>query len=240
MTEYRWSDDQKRWGPFILSRDNSGPAFYIGTSYWNGTVFHKLLITVFGWTFIVLLPVLRVPAYRIGFKYCNDAAFFHYGRYIDFSDTNHEKLWWIPWKRMEHVRHTYMDLRGNPIVDVYGVNWINDGSYEVFEQIKDVIPKKVFNFRDFDGEELQATTHIEEREWRVGMGWWKTLRLFKKPDIQRYLEIQFSGEVGPKKGSWKGGTIGHSITMLKGETVDQVFARYCEKHNLTLLTSQAD
>jgi hypothetical protein len=38
---------------------------------------------------------------------------------------------------------------------------------------------------------------------------------------------------GPK-GSWKGGTVGHSIAMLPGELHGAAFARYCEQHEMTL------
>lgn len=43
------------------------------------------------------------------------------------------------------------------------------------------------------------------------------------------LDLRFSEEVGPQKGSWKGGTIGTGCDMLPGETPEQAFRRYCEK-----------
>jgi hypothetical protein len=87
-------------------------------------------------------------------------------------------------------------------------------------------------FNDFDGEVITATTHIEEREWRFGTGWFAWLSLFRRPRIIRSLDIRFSAEVGPRKGSWKGGTMGHSIEMLPGELHRGAFQRYAAKHNL--------
>lgn len=36
-----------------------------------------------------------------------------------------------------------------------------------------------------------------------------------------------------RKGSWKGGTIGHSIEMPPGELHADAFRRYCAEHNMT-------
>jgi hypothetical protein len=95
----------------------------------------------------------------------------------------------------------------------------------------------VFSFKDFDGEELTARTTIEEREWRFGVGWFKWLSLFRKPKISRYLEIAFSGETGERKGSWKGGTIGHSTEMRSGELHESAFRRYCAEHDMTFVAA---
>lgn len=94
-------------------------------------------------------------------------------------------------------------------------------------------PSASFDFLDFDGELITAKTHIEEREWRFGEGRFKWLSLFRKPMIRRSLDIDFSKETGRRKGSWKGGTVGHSIDMLPGELHEAAFRRYCAKHDMT-------
>jgi hypothetical protein len=47
--------------------------------------------------------------------------------------------------------------------------------------------------------------------------------------------MRFSSEVGERKGSWKGGTIGHSITLLPNELHEAGFRRYCEKEGLKFI-----
>ena len=47
--------------------------------------------------------------------------------------------------------------------------------------------------------------------------------------IRRSLDLEFSGETGPEKGSWKGGTVGTGIEMLPGELHEAAFRRYCQK-----------
>lgn len=72
-------------------------------------------------------------------------------------------------------------------------------------------------------------------EWRFGVGWFAWLSLFRKPKISRDLEIAFSGETGKRKGSWKGGTIGHSTEMRSGELHESAFRRYCAENNMTFI-----
>ena len=81
-----------------------------------------------------------------------------------------------------------------------------------------------------------ARTLIEEREWRLGEGWFKWLSLFRGPKISRSLDIRFSGETGRRKGSWKGGTTGHSIQLkFLGELHETAFRRYCAAHEMTFV-----
>jgi hypothetical protein len=46
------------------------------------------------------------------------------------------------------------------------------------------------------------------------------------------LDIRFSEETGRRKGSWKGGTLGHGIDMLPGELHEAAFRRYCATHEM--------
>ena len=128
------------------------------------------------------------------------------------------KGWFLPFTSWRHVRHSYYDLDGKLFE-------IESGD------LREQVPKMQFWFEDYDGEIILATTHIEEREWRLGERAWKFLSLFAKPKIRRTLEIQFSSEVGRAKGSWKGGTIGHGIDMLPGELHRRAFRRYCEQEH---------
>lgn len=130
-----------------------------------------------------------------------------------------------PWKEWCHVRHSFYDMDGDLFCNV-SANW------KEREQQKTACPVLRFRFADFDGEEIVASTRIEEREWRLGTGWCKWLSLIRKPRINRSLDMSFSSEVGERKGSWKGGTIGHSIQMLPGELHEAAFRRYCRQEGL--------
>lgn len=159
-------------------------------------------------------------------------------------DSTTDKSWgcFLPWTEWRHVRHSYYGLSGEFIAEApeWGFR-LGLGSYEDFQKVKDSVPKMLFRFKDFDGEEIMATTFIEEREWHAGAGWFKWLSWFRKPIIQRTLSLEFSSEVGKRKGSWKGGTLGHSIEMERGRGGEfyeghlSAFLRYCTENELTFV-----
>jgi hypothetical protein len=151
-----------------------------------------------------------------------------YGTYTHDSSTTKSWSKHLPWKQWEHVRTSIYAPTGEHFcTEVRGAG----ADFREWLKKEDECPKVHFGFEDFDGEMIVATCMIEEREWRKGTGWFKWLRLFAKPKILRSLDLKFSAEVGPEKGSWKGGTIGHGIDMLTGETPRQAFERYCSKEH---------
>jgi hypothetical protein len=173
-----------------------------------------------------------------GFTIVDNAVHLHYGRQSHDISTEQSKCWFIPWLQWRHVRRSLYDVDGKHFWTeperkprALGEPW----GYEAVRAAQDACPSMTFNFRDFDGDHLTAKTRIEEREWRLGEGWFKWLSAFAKPRIRRSLDISFSGETGKRKGSWKGGTLGHSIEMTPGELHHSAFRRYCEAHEMTFL-----
>ena len=68
-----------------------------------------------------------------------------------------------------------------------------------------------------------VTATIGEERWVIGrryihrLGWPKTRK--------GAIDVQFSGEVGERSGSWKGGTVGCGYDMLPGETPGECLRR---------------
>lgn len=155
------------------------------------------------------------------------------GRQTDDSSTEQRWSKFLPWTQWRHVRRSLYGLNGEHYwtepetrLPLGGEDW------EAKRAIEDACPSRSFAFKDYDGEALTARTHIEEREWCFGTGWFKWLSAFRRPKIRRSLDIRFSGETGKRKGSWKGGTLGHGIEMLPGELHEAAFRRYCAKHEM--------
>ncbi|CAG9255937.1 hypothetical protein [Paraburkholderia caribensis] len=150
-------------------------------------------------------------------------------------DSTTTKSWCahLPWTQWRYIRTSYHGLDGEHLRTFPERRGL--GAFDDEYAFEKTVPKRTFRFRDYDGEEIEATTHIEEREWRFGEGWFKWLSLFRRAKVRRSLDIAFSKEVGRKKGSWKGGTIGHSIEMRDGELHVDAFARYCIEHNLEII-----
>ena len=71
-----------------------------------------------------------------------------------------------------------------------------------------------YNFTDkYDGEIIPTTIYVEEREWRPK--WLQFTSLFSEK--RRTIDVHFSKEVGKRKGSWKGGTIGCNYQLNRKE-----------------------
>jgi hypothetical protein len=62
-------------------------------------------------------------------------------------------------------------------------------------------------------QEVLATVKVEEREWR--RKWLMRIPLFNL--VRRSIDIDFSEELGERRGSWKGGTLGCGWDLKKGE-----------------------
>lgn len=145
-----------------------------------------------------------------------------------------EQRWscFLPWTEWRHVRHSLYGLNGELI-------WSGGEKHpydEFCEMREQVVPKVAFSLKDFDGEDIAATTFIEEREWHRGEGWFKWLAWFFAPKVRRSLDISFDKETGPRKGSWKGGTMGCGIDMNQGELHEAAFRRYCQDHNMIFIS----
>lgn len=161
----------------------------------------------------------------------------NYGR--STMDSSTEKRWgcFLPWTMWRHVRISYYGLNGEEI----GTIWddaermkVGSNKFDAQRDLEALTPKQrfTFTFTDFDGEPLIATTHIEEREWRRGQGWFKWMSWFWRPHTRRTLSIEFSGETGKRKGSWKGGTVGSGIDMRPDDTHLTAFIRYCRENQM--------
>lgn len=169
-----------------------------------------------------------------GFCLSGELFTLYFGIQPGDSRRDQDWSWFLPWTQWRFIRfslyqpdgtHFYTQLEserrgaGKDGMDTFREQWA----------AQEAVGKRQFTFHDYDGELITATTHIEEREWRFGDKWCSWLGYLRKPKIVRSLAINFSSEVGPEKGSWKGGALGHGIDMLRGENPEQAFRRYCEK-----------
>jgi hypothetical protein len=175
---------------------------------------------------------------EFGFICSNGHLSVKLGRQTMDSSTTQDWGCFLPWRSWRHVRHSFYGLNGEHVATLpdTGKSYrLGFGRFERERAIADATPTVAFEFADFDGERLIATTRIEEREWRLGEGHFKWLSIFRRPKVDRSLDIRFSGETGKRKGSWKGGTIGHSISMRPGELHEAAFRRYCAENSMKFI-----
>lgn len=87
-----------------------------------------------------------------------------------------------------------------------------------------------FTFLDYDKEEITATGKLVRRVYSYGnqnsVTRW-IMKFFRKPIDNIYLEMEFHKELGPNKGSYKGGVTGQGCKLLPDELPEDGFVRYC-------------
>lgn len=258
----RWSDHDHYWGPFTYARQDRYRPLSImlgsGDDEYPGC---DLRFSGFGHTLIVALPRVIRPWKRkvvakgwdadtiarlgrdwyydvhereYGFTYVDGHLSVAYGRQTNDSSTEQRCGWFAPWTQWRQLEERLYDADGKlwrARKRRRGDNRFLEGWRDWYEVTK-ACPTVKYQFMDFDGEEGVATLRIEETDSALGTGWFKWLGLFKRR-TKRSLDIQFSIETGERKGSWKGGTIGHGIKMEPGELHESAFRRYCEEHKMT-------
>lgn len=169
--------------------------------------------------------------FRKNYGFCLSDGFLQifYGAQTHSDVDTKSKSWFLPWTQWRFVRATYY----TPKFEVHYQDIASTKSQRRntdWEKIESC-PTVDFEIEDYDGEKIVASTKVIEREWRFGTGYFKWLSWFRKAKVIRSLDINFSSEVGPEKGSWKGGTIGHGIDMLPGETHESAMKRYCDQEH---------
>lgn len=252
-------DKDHYFGPFTFTpRDSKKFAIMLGSGDSDDYPGCRLRLSVWKWTLILALPPIIKP-HRVwkefttmnvepgrstgywdthereyGFTISEGYISFRYGPQTQEWPGEASKGFFFPWTCWRMVRHSLYNVQGQHFAD-YPEHQKFLETYDQRQALKAECGTVNFDFLDYDGEQLVARTRIEEREWRWGEGRWKWLSLFRRPKISRYLEINFSGETGKRKGSWKGGTIGHSIEMLPGELHEAAFMRYCLQNDMKYL-----
>lgn len=150
-----------------------------------------------------------------GFNYHDDTIWIYIGGGGNFEGgkkwQTFEMPWALNWYRTSILLNDEVwehEFKGKKRKDFYKRYWDN---------------KKWFirsNYMD-DGVLVGAKITMSEREWRRKGLMFTTL--FNK--VRRTIDVSFDKEVGPGKGSWKGGTIGTSYEIKAGEYLGDCLKR---------------
>lgn len=209
---------------------------------------NSIVIYMFGWIVRLNLPQIIKP-YRefvdtSKYDWSKNGGYWQtYGKEYGFSlsddgffqiylgaqthDSSTTKSWCkhLPWTQWRHVRNTVYDKNMNIVFEEKDGK--RDKTLDKYEIVKSM-DKAKFQIKDFDNEFINAEVHIEQRQWRFGEGWFKWLSIFRKDMLRTNIEINLDKEMGPEKGSWKGGTVGLSFDMQKDELIKDAFIRWCD------------
>jgi hypothetical protein len=252
----RLTENDKRLGPLVFGRTNWNPwRVVFSTGDDDEDQGNSLTIYAFGWVIQMVLPKIMQPhrikhmaqtwdaatVARMGrnwyyetfpreYGFCLSDGFLQLflGRQTHDSVTTQSWCCHLPWTQWRFHRFSLYDLEGALFWDQYEI-YEGIEKFMVQREWQEKVPSITFEIQDYDGKRILAKTHIQQREYKFGEGRFKWLSLFRPTKICRSLDIAFDAEVGPEKGSWKGGTVGSGIDMLPGELHEQAFRRYCEE-----------
>lgn len=256
----RWSDNDHHFGPFTYASGDYQSVSIVLDSGHGDYPGCCLRLRAFRRTLIIELPAIIKPwrkwvdcshyqwatgpdagywaehSREYGFAYSDGFLQVFLGAQTDDSTTTKNWCKHLPWTQWRFCRHSYYGLKGELLRE-----WVeprrrkrDGGGIDRFKEqweFKEAMPKAVFEVEDYDGQRVIATTLIEQRDYTFGEGAFQWLRFFRRKRSHRSLDISFSAEVGPEKGSWKGGMVGHGIDMLPGELHEDAFRRYCEQEH---------
>lgn len=265
----RWSDHDRYVGPFTYAHEPRYRKFTVMLGSGDGDDYPgcRIRLSVAAHTLILALPAVikpwrrwreikteptrsqmigqgRKPGYwdtherEYGFSFFEDALHLHFGEQTHEWPGGKSKVFFYPWRERRRVRHSIYDTEGRHFADLPGWGAKHPNGWAARKALEDACPVARFEFDDFDGERIVATCRVEECEWRRGSGLFRLLYLGRN-EISRSLDLHFSSEVGKRKGSWKGGTVGHSCDIAPGETPEGAFRRYCHAQGLTFVGSVA-
>ena len=128
----------------------------------------------------------------------------YFGKDLDEDDNGkdyHFSLIRLPWYK-EMFEHTVL-IKGDWITLPLVIRL--DGNYKTYEALMDKSDKTTYTFSAY-GKKIKATCHAEQ--YRASVYWFpKWLKeLFYK--VEKFIEIDFSDDIGKGRGSWKGGILG--------------------------------
>lgn len=165
---------------------------------------------------------------QYGITYFERSLHVHWGR---------TKVYWLPWD-WKIVRHDLLHMDGSLYYrNSYPIKKRSYSWYEVLEMKESPFPKsdvqtQVADYVELthytkDGRKQVAKIRLvgEEREWR-----WRWFSWLPWPrQISRVVDCSSDVELGERAGSWKGGMMGWSAPLEKGQSLREAFYAWYRK-----------
>lgn len=165
------------------------------------------------------------PEKKYGFYLYGDGGFFDsFWYYVNKNGHSDVKSIDMPWS-YKFYRHSILLKDGSWWTSLdkdvrkarkSGIDTYSDKRYYLDSDDESIFKAKLpFSYTTKHGTEQNttATVRMEEREWRQRWLYWT--KLFNH--VSTVLEIEFNDEMGNKRGSWKGGTLGCSCKVTKNQ-----------------------
>jgi hypothetical protein len=165
-----------------------------------------------------------------GLIFSDNSIYMHYGIQPgcwisgNKKDSDHTFYWEYPWESVYQCKYELLDVDTRDVVYSHdAVTEILVGGYDPSIAAANNVKKAKFTFTDnYDGATINASAHIERRTYRTAFKrhWmWSWLRFIIKDKAYTSMWVECD-ELGPKKGSWKGGVTGFSVELKTHQTLE--------------------
>jgi hypothetical protein len=169
---------------------------------------------------------------QIGLVYSGAEEYFflYFGAQTHDSSDTKVRLYQFPWQRRQHLSWVWLDKDGNKWLGVCSA----DSTSEAEKQAEHLAPAEEYAILDSDMERLFATIRRKIGTWRTPFPWCCLL----KDEVHTYGEIEYSRPQGPKKNTWKGGTLSAHIILPPDlpNTHEAAMTYIAEKENFAIVS----
>lgn len=168
-----------------------------------------------------------------GFYIGENSLHLYRGIMTDDSETDTTTVWFFPWGEWNHIRTSILNYDSSFFADIENKERGINCDYDQANQLREKSNYILVQFCDFDGIYATAKITVEEMEWERGVGYFKWLRHIVKNLVIRRINVEYDREVGPGKGSYKGGKLSSSFAFDRNEHVFLAFLEYAKKEKFT-------
>lgn len=189
------------------------------------------------------VPWIDYITREYGFMFHETDVHVHYGVQTgswsasDKKNSDHVLVFTYPWSNQRQISNLQLSLDLSQSMPVEDWKQLDNPDYSMkYKERVQHIPVQGYadirEFADNDGQVINARLSVAECKYSRGQGFWKFLSWFPNGmKTYRHLELIFDSEIGPEKGSYKGGTVGMSIPMdPKLDTVDTAWMTFLINH----------
>ena len=171
-----------------------------------------------GWPNIFLKLKLPRPYPREFGEFGPNYGFSVFGRAIHLNWGNACKILHFPWD-WQWVRTSYLLSDGTWFHERKGDR--KGRAYEQYQEVRTLRDARAWRevhpyryvLRSGTIQERTATIEVSEAEHR-----WRWFTWLPFGRVSKGIDIKFNDEIGERSGSWKGGTLGCSYSMQRGES----------------------
>jgi len=239
MRGFRWTDNDRRFGPFIYGYDTwTERIFSVALQSGDRTDYPgaSLSLSIGRHTFVIELPQWMCPLPKddrdldLSNEYSFSISSTYWQVYWGMSNIDTSPMFsgvpfWAQWRTV-----------GCEVLNVDGSVYARDDRFFTMREFPDSYQPAIFNVVDYDGAEVTANVVLYDLTRRRGESpFWRAFFRFWPLSRERCMDVTFSAETGRRKGSWKGGTISCWTGVPRHAAHEEALESYTMENEMILV-----